>query len=55
MFVAEAFTGIPGTYVPINDTIEGFAEILEGQHDDKPESDFYMIGKIDEVTQKVSS
>ncbi len=52
MFVAEAFTGIPGAYVSIEDTVEGFSQILEGLHDDKPESDFYMIGKIEEVNKK---
>jgi len=48
-FVAEAFTGTPGQYVPLQETIRGFKEILEGQHDDKPEQAFYMKGKIEEV------
>ncbi len=48
-FVAEVFTGTPGTYVSLEDTIRGFSEILEGKHDDKPESAFYMKGSIDEV------
>lgn len=48
-FVAEVFSGIPGKYVPLKDTIRGFAEILEGKHDDIPESQFYMKGNIDEV------
>ena len=52
MFVAETFTNIPGTYVPIADTVAGFEEILEGKHDDRPESDFYMIGKIDDLNKK---
>ena len=47
--VAEVFSGIPGTYVSREDTIRGFKEILEGRHDDKPESDFYMKGRIEEV------
>lgn len=47
--VAEVFSGIPGTYVPLKDTIAGFREILDGKHDDKPESAFYMKGKITEV------
>lgn len=47
--VAEVFSGIPGTYVSLADTISGFKEILEGKHDDKPESAFYMKGKIEEV------
>ena len=48
-FVGEAFTGIPGQYVSLKDTIAGFREILDGKHDDKPESAFYMKGKISEV------
>lgn len=47
--VAEAFTGQPGVYVPLKDTIASFKEILEGKHDDKPESAFYMKGSIKEV------
>ncbi len=47
--VAEVFSGIPGTYVSREDTIRGFKEILEGRHDDKSESAFYMKGKIEEV------
>ncbi len=47
--VAEQFTGNPGTYVPMSETIRGFKEILEGKHDDIPESAFYMKGSIDEV------
>ncbi len=48
-FVAEPFTGRSGKYVPIKDTIRSFKEILEGKHDDKDESAFYMKGSIDEV------
>ena len=48
-FVAEVFTGFPGKYVSLQDTIAGFREILDGKHDDKPESAFYMKGGIDEV------
>ena len=48
--VAEVFSGIPGTYVSLADTIRGFREILDGKHDDKPESAFYMKGRIEEVT-----
>jgi len=48
-FVAEQFTGMEGKYVPVKDTIRGFREILDGKHDDKPESAFYMKGSIDEV------
>ena len=49
MFVAETFTSKEGKYVPLEETIRGFKEILEGKHDDKPEQSFYMIGSIDEV------
>ncbi len=49
-FVAEIFTGAPGQYVSIADTVRGFKEILDGQHDDKPEQAFYMKGGIDQVT-----
>ncbi len=49
MFVAEPFTARSGKYVPINETVRGFKEILEGLHDDKPEQAFWMIGSIDEV------
>ncbi len=48
-FVAEQFTGAQGKYVQLKDTIQGFKEILEGKHDDKPEQAFYMKGSIDEV------
>ena len=51
-FVAEAFTGSPGTYVRLDDTIKGFAEIIEGRHDDLPESAFYMVGTIDEAVER---
>ncbi len=49
MFVAEPFTGREGRYVTIKDTVKGFKEILEGKHDSKPESAFYMVGTIEEV------
>jgi F-type H+-transporting ATPase subunit beta len=52
MHVAEAFTGIGGKYVPIKETVRGFKEILEGQHDDLPEQAFYMVGAIEEVVEK---
>ena len=51
MFVAEVFTGRPGKYVPIKETIRGFAEILEGKHDQLPEQAFYMAGTIDEAVE----
>ncbi|MGI9862794.1 F0F1 ATP synthase subunit beta [Moorella naiadis] len=50
--VAEAFTGQPGVYVPLKETIRGFKEILEGRHDDLPEQAFYMVGTIDEAVKK---
>jgi F-type H+-transporting ATPase subunit beta len=50
-FVAENFTGRPGKYVKLEDTIKGFEEILEGKHDDVPEDNFYLKGGIDEVTK----
>ncbi|WND30177.1 F0F1 ATP synthase subunit beta [Lactiplantibacillus plantarum] len=54
-FVAENFTGQPGSYVPINDTIKGFKEILEGKYDDLPEDAFRQVGKIDDVVEKTKS
>ena len=50
-FVAEAFTGTPGKYVRLEDTIQGFSEIIEGKHDELPETAFYMAGTIDEVLE----
>ena len=52
MNVAEAFTGQPGVYVPVEETIKGFREIIEGKHDDLNEQSFYMVGTIDEATMK---
>ena len=51
-FVAEQFTGVPGRYVPLEETIQGFREIAEGKHDDVPEQAFYMVGNIDEALSK---
>jgi F-type H+-transporting ATPase subunit beta len=51
-FVAEVFTGLPGRYVPVRETVRGFREILEGQHDSLPEQAFYMVGTIDEAVEK---
>jgi len=51
--VAEVFTGTPGKYVPVKETIRGFKMILDGQLDDVPEGDFYMKGGIDEVVSAV--
>ena len=50
--VSEKFTGIPGTYVPLAETIRGFKEIIEGKHDDLPESAFLFVGTIDEAVKK---
>ncbi|MBA7669291.1 ATP synthase subunit beta [subsurface metagenome] len=52
MFVAEAFTGRQGRYVPIKETVRGFKEILEGKHDALPEQAFYMVGTIDEAVEE---
>jgi F-type H+-transporting ATPase subunit beta len=52
MFVAEAFTGTPGAFVEISETVRGFKEILEGKHDALPEQAFYMVGSIDLAIEK---
>ncbi len=52
MKVAEQFTGREGRYVKVKDTIRGFREILDGQHDDLPEQAFYMVGGIEEAREK---
>jgi F-type H+-transporting ATPase subunit beta len=51
-FVAEVFTGAPGRYVPLNETIRGFKELVEGKYDDIPEQAFYMVGTMDEAIEK---
>lgn len=51
-FVSEVFTGRPGKYVPIAETVRGFKEILEGKHDSLPEQAFYMVGSIEEVAEQ---
>ena len=53
-FVAEQFTGIPGRYVSLKDSIRGFKEIIDGKHDDLPEQAFYMVGGIEEVLEKAA-
>ena len=53
-FVAEQFTGTPGRYVPIAESVRGFKEILEGRHDNLPENAFYMVGTIDEAVEKAA-
>jgi F-type H+-transporting ATPase subunit beta len=54
-FVAEVFTGSPGKYVSLKDTITAFKAILDGEHDDLPEQAFYMVGGIEEVVEKAKS
>jgi F-type H+-transporting ATPase subunit beta len=51
-FVAEQFTGTPGEYVKLEDTIRGFTEILDGKHDDLPEQAFYMVGGIEQAVER---
>ena len=51
-FVAEQFTGIPGAYVELKDTIRAFKEVVDGKHDDIPEQAFYMVGTIEQVQEK---
>ena len=50
----RSFTGTPGQYVPIAETIRGFKEILEGRHDALPEQAFYMVGTIDMAVEKAA-
>ena len=54
-FVAEQFTGMPGKYVKIEETIKGFKEIIDGKHDDLPENAFYMVGTIEEAREKAQN
>ncbi len=54
-FVAEAFTGLQGKYVKLEDTIKGFKEIIAGQHDDLPENAFYLVGTIEEAIEKAKT
>jgi len=54
-FVAEVFTGSPGKYVKLADTIRGFKEVCEGKYDDLPEQAFYMVGGIEEAIEKAKS
>lgn len=53
--VAEAFTGTPGKYVPVKETIRGFKEIIDGKHDELPEGAFYMVGTIEEAVAKAKT
>jgi len=54
-FVAEQYTGIPGEYVPVEETVQGFSEIMEGRHDGVPEQAFHMVGSIENVLKKAES
>jgi F-type H+-transporting ATPase subunit beta len=54
-FVAEIFTGAPGKYVPLKETIRGFKAIIDGEYDSLPEQAFYMVGSIDEAIAKAKS
>ena len=53
--VAEVFTGSPGKYVPLKDTIRGFKGIIAGEYDNLPEQAFYMVGSIEEAVEKAKS
>jgi F-type H+-transporting ATPase subunit beta len=53
-FVGEVFTGRPGRYVPIQETVQGFLDILDGKHDEAPEQAFYMVGNIDEAIENAN-
>jgi len=53
-FVSEVFTGLQGRYVPREETVRGFLEIIDGKHDELPEQAFYMVGTIDEAVEKAS-
>ena len=53
--VAEQFTGMEGKYVPVKETVRGFREILDGKHDNLPESAFLFVGTIDEAIEKAKS
>jgi F-type H+-transporting ATPase subunit beta len=54
-FVSEPFTGIPGRYVELGETLRGFRQILDGQHDELPEQAFYMVGTIDQAVEKAKT
>ena len=54
-FVAEVFTGFPGKYVKLEDTVRSFKGLVEGKYDDLPEQAFYMVGDIDEAIEKAKT
>lgn len=53
-FVAEVFTGSPGKYVSLKETIQGFTKILKGELDDLPEQAFYLVGNLEEAVEKAA-
>jgi F-type H+-transporting ATPase subunit beta len=53
--VAETFTGMPGVFVKVEDTVRSFKEIIEGKHDDLPENAFYMVGSIEDAIKKAKA
>ena len=55
MFVAEKFTGNPGVFVPLSETIRGFSELLSGAYDDLPEAAFYNVGTVDDALKKAET
>ena len=55
MCIRDRFTGNPGQYIPLKETLRGFREILEGKHDDLPEQAFLMVGTIDDAVAKAES
>jgi F-type H+-transporting ATPase subunit beta len=55
MNVAAQFTGVPGAFVPLKETVRGFKEIIEGKHDDLPEDAFMMVGTIDDAIKKAKN
>ncbi len=55
MFIGGQFTGVPGAYVPVSETIRGFEEILDGKHDDLPEEAFRLVGTIEDAIKKAES
>jgi F-type H+-transporting ATPase subunit beta len=55
LHVAEQFTGQPGVYVPVKETVRGFKEVLEGKHDDLPEAAFHNVGTVEQAIEKANT
>jgi F-type H+-transporting ATPase subunit beta len=55
MYVAEKFTGVPGAYVPVSETVKGFGEIIAGKYDDLPEGAFYNVGTVEDAVKKAET